>query len=90
MSDNRTLEYLMRVNAALRKPDNEIITVTACMECGEVLGVNMDSANHWVLWDSARMEEVVVIGCEGYQQIQPSLVGLPDEQWCGTSGVNVA
>lgn len=90
MSDKRTLDYLNAVNEALRDPKHKIITVTQCMECGDTLGVNLNSAEHWVLWDSARLEEVVVIGCEGYWQIEPASVGLENDMWSGSPGLNVA
>lgn len=89
--DARTLLYLNRVSEAIDKPDHTIMTTDDCTECDRHIGDALfNSAEHWYLFDRKRGEHVVVIGCQGYYQINPVSVGVHDvPHWMGIEGVNV-
>ncbi len=89
MGDARVLAYLNAVDVALKSETNEILTTTKCTECEGIVGQDFNSADHWVLFDAARGELVVVIGCEGYWQVDPSAVGIKSEHWMGIPGLNI-
>ena len=51
-----------------------------CPECAEVQG-HLENDDHLV-WSSSKGDEVVVIiGCEGYWVVDPSLVGINSPNW---------
>lgn len=86
----QTLEYLNAVNAELRDESNELLTTVTCTECERTVGVDLNTADHFVLPDAARGgDEVVVIGCQGYWQINPESVGIEKTHWMGIDGLNV-
>jgi len=89
MGDTRTLHYLNMVMEAIDKSQHEIKTTTQCIECEGVVDRDFSAADHWVMFDRQRNANVVVIGCEGYYQINPASVGIHNEHWSGIEGVNV-
>lgn len=91
MADARTLDYLNRVDGALRTQLHKLITSTKCPECDQsVYGESFNPAEHWIFLDTKRDELVVVIGCEGYWVVNPVSVGIHDlENWSGIPGINV-
>jgi len=85
-----TLAYLNAAKAKLDDESNELLTTTTCHDCDNELGVDLNPADHFVLPDAARGgQEVVVIGCQGYYEINPASVGIESENWMGIEGVNV-
>src|SRR3546814_14530128 len=77
MADSVTLDYLNRVDGALRTTLHNVITSTKCPECDQsVYGERFNPADHWFLLDTKRDDLVVVIGCEGYWVINPASVGI--------------
>jgi len=90
MSDAHTLAYLIAVDTALKSETNELLTTTKCTECEARIGEDgFFAVEHWVLFDTARDELVVVIACEGYWVVDPSAVGIESEYWSGIPGLNV-
>lgn len=90
MSDARTLHYLNMVSEAINEPTHEIMTTDSCTECDRHIGDALfNPADHWYLYDRKRGEHVVVIGCQGYYQVNPASVKIFNENWMGIEGVNV-
>lgn len=89
MPDIRTLNYLIKVNEALGQ-GAELVVTTSCTECGlDMKSPMFNPAEHWVLPSAVQGTDVVVIGCEGYWQVEPASVGLENGNWCSIEGVNV-
>src|SRR3546814_13253239 len=87
MADSVTLDYLNRVDGALRTTLHNVITSTKCPECDQsVYGERFNPADHWILLDTKRDDLVVVIGCEGYWIVNPASVGIQNENWSGKIG----
>lgn len=83
-------EYVGRVYEALAVETNEILTTTKCTECDlRVTDETFELSAHWIMFDPARDEHVVIIGCEGYWLVDPSAVGIQSEFWSGIPGINV-
>jgi hypothetical protein len=86
-----TLQYLNAVNEALSKPEHEIMTTDECHDCDRRIEGDrpFNVAEHWVMRDAKTGTLVVVIGCEGYYEINPQSVGIEMEHWMGIEGVNI-
>lgn len=75
--------YLDRATRAINEGKIEIPLTNRCQECGEKIDTYHGAAGddpHLVMQTTSDTYAVLV-GCEGYWQINPALIGLPPGQW---------
>lgn len=75
-------EYLLRVAKAAQGGSLPLDrTSDGCQECGYQINEWTPDQRAEHIYAKLGDEEFMVIGCEGYWFVDPTLVGLPRENW---------
>ena len=75
-------EYLLAVTKAWEQNDlPNSQKLDWCSECGETIAdMFAATGEHGIIFDQAG-RDFVVLGCEGYWQVDPSVVGIEKLSW---------
>lgn len=79
---NSDIHYMTAILAKLAKSDTMVESLdipTLCPECGEP--ANYDDAHIALESDDDDTRPLILIGCEGYHTVDPTLIGLPSGNW---------
>lgn len=79
---NADVHYIAAVFAKLAKSDTTAESLdipTICPECNEP--ANYDDSHTALESDDDDTRPVILIGCEGYHTVDPTLIGLPRGNW---------